>query len=398
MTTIFPKALSIDACENIIKSINESAGDEALMLPVDTSKFAFGGLATAIQAINTWARISTSRKLIIRESSDKEEDRINEIVKRPHKFSAAMFAKEILDSSEGQADLRTKVNLAAKNSIENQAKSLYGQQHGRLCWFAFVDHSTKGFDRNFYIEKPEAKPEPRQAAQIQSIIRSMVEKSSLVAGGGKPLSDQDVDHLGRIFYELFLNTHEHGSRGKVRSEWIKPGIRIVYTNGINMPEDSVEGTIRGEPVLTNYLTAQELNLGNRSRFIEISILDSGLGYCGRWLADHPEIGDLGQVTLSQEYSIFKKCFSFRQTSSGQENKGNGLPVVMDRLTKLRGFMRIRSGRLALFRNFIESPYISEDSCDFSDWNSHALASKNLTEMAPATGVAITLLIPLEAKQ
>lgn len=394
----FPKSLTIAACEELIKKINNEGDEDALLLPVDTAKYAFGGLASAIQASITWGRNSNSRKLILRKGLKPDEDSIEEVIKRPHKFTAAMFAKSILADNAMVSDLRTQVNLAAKIAIEHQAINIYGQHHGRLCWFAFVDHSSKGFDRNFYIVGPESKPELRQPAQIQAIICSMVDKSMLVAGGGKHIDKEDQDHLGRIFYELFLNTHEHGSCGNSRSKWLKPGIRVIYTNGINLKDEGVEGMLRSEPALTNYLSAQDPNIEKINRFIEISIVDSGLGYCGRWLADYGGINKTADITIYDEYEIFKKCFTFRQTSSLKDYKGHGLPVVMDRLTKLKGFIRIRSGRLALFRDFISIPYKSQDECEFSDWTTMNAANQSLTEMPKTDGVAITLLIPLEPKK
>jgi hypothetical protein len=391
----FPKSISIEACEKLLKDINQANSESDLLLPVDTAKYAFGGLALAIQVSIAWGRKSEGRKLLLRESNKPVEDQIDEVIKRPHKFAAAMFAKSILLNEVGNSELRNKVNLVGKNAIERQSVSRYGQQHGGLCWFAFVDHSTKGFDRNFYIDSLEKKPEPRDPAQIQSIIHAMIEKSLTVAGGGKPPEGDDMDHLGRVFFELFLNTHEHGTRGYSRSEWLKPGIRVIYTNGINLSADGVDGTLQGEPVLSNYLAA--LN-SSRNRFVEISIVDSGLGFWKRWLADSGEINIADTAPIEDEYEIFKKCFQFRQTSTSKNNKGHGLPVVMDRLTKLKGFIRIRSGRLALYRNFIATPYRDGDKCEFSDWASRGMAIESLTAMSPVEGVAITMLIPLEAKQ
>jgi hypothetical protein len=203
-----------------------------------------------------------------------------------------------------------------------------------------------------------------------------------------------MDHLGLIFYELFLNTHEHGTRERSRSEWLKPAIRLIYTNGINLTNEGVQGTLQGEPVLSKYLATQD---NDKKRFIEISIIDSGLGYAERWRADCPD-SDIKDLTLNNEYEIFKKCFSFRQTSTLKDNKGHGLPIVMDRLTRLKGFIRIRSGRLALYRDFISNPYESQDKCEFSDWNTRKTAKDDLTEMSMVSGVSITLLIPLEPKK
>ena len=74
-----------------------------------------------------------------------------------------------------------------------------------------------------------------------------------------------------------------------------------------------------------------------------------------------------------------------------------MPVVMDRLTALKGFVRIRSGRLALYRDFVSSPYNNDDECDFYDWDCHELASNKLTKKSEVEGVAITLLVPLRSK-
>lgn len=398
MTINFPRSLTIEACESVIHDVNELDGDSKLILPVDTERQNFGGLACAIQAVNTWGRNSESRQLLLRESVKSLEDRVQDVINMPHKFVAAMWAKSIALENDEAEDIRKRINLKAKEAIEEQERSGFGQHHGRRCWFAFIDHSTKGFDRNFYFTGPDQKPYIRQPMQIQSIIGAMVKQSITVAGGGVVLSEDDRNSLGRLFLELFLNTHEHGSRGLVRSEWLKPGVRAIYTNGINLANDDAEGMLKNEPALAKYLKAQAPNLDDKCRFVEISIVDSGLGYCRRWLADNEELDSVPPMTLEDEYKIFKRCFKFRQTSTGQGGKGNGLPVVMERLTKLRGFMRVRSGRLALYRDFISAPYQPNDLCDFTDWSSQKEASEELSEMGSAEGVAITLLVPLESKR
>ena len=116
------------------------------------------------------------------------------------------------------------------------------------------------------------------------------------------------------------------------------------------------------------------------------------------MADHAESCGESELTLADEYSLFKKCLSFRQTSSDSSTKGNGLPVVMDRLTKINGFMKVRSGRLSVYRNFISHPYDETESCSFSDWRTGSSDLGGLTEMPPVAGVLVTVLIPLEAKQ
>lgn len=396
----FPKSIDIDTCEEFLEALEAHEVVEPLQLPVGTSGYAssFGGLASAIQAANSWVRFDQDRLLTVRPS--KSCDELDELIRKPHKFVAAMSSKGIFRKGEPDVKLRPEVNLAAKNAIENQANQQFGQQHGRLCWFGFVDHSSKGFDRNFYIEKQGTNPEPRQPDQIKAVIRAMVEKSIGVAGGGRQLERDSVDYLGRVFYELFLNTHEHGTRGSSRSEWLRPGVRVIYVQGINLNGSGNAKFAKNQPVLSGYLqsVANKNALNGRKRFVEIGIVDSGLGYYRRWLADHPSSVLNENPSITEEYEIFRKCFSFRQTSTTSGSKGNGLPAVMDRLTRLDGFMRVRSGRLSLYRDFVSSPYAPDDECAFSDWRSGQIAGPTLTPMPQSAGVAITLLVPVEAKQ
>ncbi len=395
----FPKSITINACEKFLDNLLEKDEFETLRLPVGTTGYAssFGGLASAIQAANTWGRKIESRVLCLTPSSAKDE--IYEVIQRPHKFVAAMSAKSIVMLNKADDDLRPQINEAAKQAIELQACQQHGQQRGGLCWFAFVDHSSKGFDRNFYIERQGEKPEPRQPEQFKAVIGAMVDKAMAVPGGARNLERDSLTYLGRIFYELFLNTHEHGTRGEYRSEWLKPGVRVIYAQGINLSEAAANHAAKGQPILLDYLSAVTKRHPNESqrRFVEIGVVDSGLGYCGRWLADHQSGGGKQELSIQDEYEIFKKCFSFRQTSTTKNSKGNGLPVVMERLTKLEGFMRVRSGRLSLYRDFLSSPYIPHDAFAFYDWNSGGSAEKLLTPMAEACGVSISLIIPVDEK-
>lgn len=380
-----PKTLTVEACEEVISSLQ---GDTAspLELSVDSRSFAFSGLATAVQCAITWGRRSEDRKLFLKPTVKGLEGEFSDILDRPHKFVASMFARYIFNQDD---DVRASFNRLASSKIDAQQRNQYGNNKGQLCWFTFVDHSSKGFDRNFYLESKDALPAPRQVEQIKAIINSMIDKS--MPGGAKAPNEDARDQIGRIFYELFLNSHEHGSRDRIRVQWIKPGIRVIYTNGITLTSDGIEGTLKEDPILSKYVEKGE----GRSRYMEISIIDSGLGYFSRWLEDNKQCDY--EKNLRSEYQVFQKCFSFRQSSSGMEHKGNGLPVVMDRLTKLKGFMRIRSGKLALYRNFILAPYEEKDKCEFYDWKTEQPASKELSENASVEGVAITLLIPLEAK-
>lgn len=389
-----PASLSLDKMDSFIRRVKMSDDDQPLLLPVGKRNSAFGGIAIAVQSINTWANLSLNKKLVLKESSMKDADYFTDLINTPHKFTAAMMSKEISFSGTPNISIRRDINILAKEAIESQSDNLFGQQHGRLCWYSFVDHSTKGFDSNFYNNSPSFHSEPKSYEEIRNIISAMVLKSSTVAGGAISLDDDSIDDIGRIFYELFVNTHEHGSRDLNRDKWIKPGNRLIYTYGINLSDEAINNYLINDEVLSEYISSlKQTNVSSR-RFIEISIIDSGLGYCGRWLADHSDAGST--LDVDDEYTIIKKCLKFRSSSTDNDVKGNGLPSVMASLTKLNGFMKIRSNRVSIYRDFNTIPYSFEESddCKFLDWSTKSYCDENITEHSEVRGVSITILVPL----
>jgi len=392
-----PASLSLDKIDSFIKKAKMADDDQPLLLPVGKKNTAFGGIASAVQSINTWANLSLNKKLVLREPSIKDADYFTDLIKTPHKFTAAMMSKEISFSGDPNKNIRRDINILAKDAIESQSDNLFGQQHGRLCWYSFVDHSTKGFDSNFYNNSPAAHSEPKKYEEIRNIISAMVLKSSTVAGGAISLEDDSIDDLGRMFYELFVNTHEHGTRELNRDKWIKPGNRLIYTYGINLSDAAINNYLLNDEVLTEYISSLKQNHVSSRRFIEISIVDSGLGYCGRWLADHSDAGMT--LDVDDEYKIIKKCLKFRSSSTNNDVKGNGLPSVMASLTKLNGFMKIRSNRVSIYRDFNTTPYSFDESddCKFLDWSTKSYCDEKITEHSEVCGVSITILVPLVDK-
>ncbi|WP_225086054.1 hypothetical protein [Pectobacterium colocasium] len=394
-----PASLDIAKLEQFIAKVDSVSSDTMLELPVGSNNFAFGGYAAAVQAVNTWAYANNERKIFLKHSSENKEERLRDIIRSPHKFTAVMMAKIIKTSHDDIDDIRKEINALAKKEIDNQSEKLYGQNKGRLCWYSFVDHSTKGFDRNFYSVSSEHYPEPHDIEKITHIIKAMVGQSAKVAGGNTLPSEKNIENLGRMFYEFFVNTHEHGSRGMDRSQWLKPATRLIYTYGINLTETAINNITEDDKIIEKYISNLESTKKSSRRFVEISIVDSGLGYCGRWLADHPHEGNIDDISIYNEYNILKKCFQFRSSSTKSGVKGNGLPAVMANLTLLNGFMRIRSNRLSVYRDFVNHPYRShsDDIYEFIDWENNESCPKGLTAHPKARGVSVTVLIPLYDK-
>ena len=153
-----PATLEVDKIEKFFSQLCDAPENQVLQIPVGSSKFAFGGYAAAIQAVNTWANSSEDRKVEIKPSQKTKDEAVVDIIAQPHKFTAMMMAKQIDLPSEEIPNVRPDINHQAKCAIEKQSENNFGQNRGRLCWYAFVDHSTKGFAPQFYSTVPGYHP------------------------------------------------------------------------------------------------------------------------------------------------------------------------------------------------------------------------------------------------
>lgn len=86
-----------------------------------------------------------------------------------------LCAKTIVTSADQSIDLRQSIYKRAKEAIESQELLPYGQQRGGLCWFSFVDHSSKAFAPQFYMAHDGQQATSRNAEQIESIISRMID-------------------------------------------------------------------------------------------------------------------------------------------------------------------------------------------------------------------------------
>lgn len=393
---VVPKELQIRNVDGFLNKIQTNQDD--LLIPVMAKASFFGGLASAIQLANTWGRLSGNRKLIFQSSGDDVDSLLEKIIDSPYKFSAALMAKNIeLRVGEKALDIKKALYQKAKASIEHQSNNQHGSQRGGICSFSFVDHSTKGFDKNFYTLSEYNKPSPRSEQQVSQVIQAMMNKS-LRTTGGATFSDHSYSLLGRIFSELFNNTHEHGSREFHRDKWIKPAVRSIYTKSLHFNNDAgTNNMASGAKAIATYIKSLRKYDLEKGRYLEMGIVDSGLGFYKRWQSDHSEKHDEHSPTINEEYEIFEKCFTFRRTSSFESHKGMGLPEVMDKLSELKGFMKVRSGRLSLYRDFITSPYNLGEPSELYDWDKNTSGQEKLTIFPDTVGVAITILIPLGDK-
>src|SRR6185369_9936312 len=140
----------------------------------------------------------------------------------------------------------------------------------------------------------------------------------------------------------------------------------------------------------------------RPSFFELSIFDSGPGLALRWLGR-----PLGpDERIEDEYTAVMACLHKHGTSSAHTHRGIGLHSVMRTLSERKGFLKIRTGRLSVYRDFVSDPYVGQEeevsdgekeksTTYMLDWHSK---TSRLNTMPRAEGTLVTMFIPLTASR
>lgn len=200
--------------------------------------------------------------------------------------------------------------------------------------------------------------------------------------------------LTDILFESFDNTNKwakHSYTGRI----LNPSIRGIYGRFYKLERKNIPAYTNSNG-LAKYFS--EISLRNPSAyrfvtFLEVSIFDSGSGlaqrYSGRGLND---------MSLDEEYQYLIDCLKKHNTSHKDlgivGSRGIGLFTIMDLLNKKKGYLRIRSGRMSLYRDFLRVPfYSSSDSPPNYALLDIDSDSTKPTPRAKAEGTLITIIIP-----
>ena len=189
--------------------------------------------------------------------------------------------------------------------------------------------------------------------------------------------------LANLIYELFQNTNDHAYDQLDGTSFAKNVRAISLKSHSDLTENKDLSVMKSNNERFNTYLAyctkrfEERNL-KVHRFLELSIVDGGLGFAQRFTSR-----PLHEISVEDERRITVECFRDGVSSKGSQSRGEGLDEVWQALCKLDGFIRIRTGRLCLFQTFHDKKI--SDARAFSNWSQK--------ELEHAEGTAITIIIP-----
>jgi hypothetical protein len=342
-----------------------------------------------LQVINTWSRSSEDdgSVLVTHAQAPHADQTITNLVETlPGLVSVLMSAQVV--ARDGATSMRTIAYEDAKRRVEAMDEGRFRETaRGTATTLLCADQTTKRALQPFYHVTSDGGAHIRGESDFIDLAEDLM-ATALGDARKYDLGVKDVEAVGVMLRELFANTHYHARTDALR----RPYRRSV--RGVHFAQhalDDVGKVAGGFPPLAAYLAAvlQRPRQAARAKVLEISVFDSGPGYAARSMGQ--SIAD--DVPVAREYELVRDCLLRNVSTRREEGAGIGLPRMLSRLKGRGGFLRLRTGRLSLFKSFadaqdgnlIDADYELQDAGDAVD---------GFTRHAPAAGAVVTLLIPI----
>lgn len=379
--------ITLSYIEELYQLIADSVNPVIIHLPKDTDRINFGVIPSFIQFFATQIRRKRFTKIVLPYS---EIDELKRYIEVEFVYPCIVLAWDIFITDENNYNLKTHLSSISQQYFSKleflQVKALRS-----LPLYNF-DHdiTQRGLSRFFYNSDFNLASLGQLEFNLHPIFHKITSAHN-TQESKRNLSPILLD-LTEIIFELFKNTHEHG-KSDLNGGYLFPNIRNVTLKTIRKKRSSYLADSSLSKSAKEYFKKQ-IPLTEQGDFImlEISVLDSGIGMVKKI----SNIEDLTTISIEKEVQWAKECLLKHRTSSSSYAatiKGQGLDKVMQLLDG-KGFLRIRSGRLDLFRNFISDPYM--ESTDIAEVVLKDFVSNDLEwqEHPEVSGTLHTFYYPL----
>jgi hypothetical protein len=386
--------------ESALAEVAAAPADADLLLTRKQKWRFVAGTAAQLQLLATWRHSCPQGRVRIHAHAGMEPAEYDRVLENFVETDRGAIAASVADvwTRAGDRDLSDRAReIADLRLAALQADS--GHIQGRRVLGLCLDESPFEAPEGFYFPKqPGTTATLRSLEDFRSFARDTLARIWLGAGssGIDPLRKPDPDALGELFFELFDNT-DHWARKDAGGNTYP---RRSSTRGIRIEghgfDQSEEATMAAaQPALAAFLARPAMTLRDgRHRLVEATIFDSGPGIAAREMRTMERTKG-SEPDVAEEQTALLRCLEkhFTHDRSGRR-RGIGLHAAMGALSHLKAFLWIRSGRLSLYRDFIEMPYDPAQKGRepyLVDWES---GGSNATQMAPSQGSFITALIPI----
>ncbi|MGJ7614106.1 MULTISPECIES: hypothetical protein [unclassified Variovorax] len=256
----------------------------------------------------------------------------------------------------------------------NYDELIKGRQVDLLC--------VSGAERQ-YLKPLFDSPSPK-GVKDKFGLKTTVKALAARAAPGAELDDQTISALALLTHELFENTQDHAIRQLDGSAY-RRHVELMMAGWLVISDIESQNDLLVNQSLRDYWAALAA-MQRPQRQVQglcFSFLDSGPGMAARLTGR-----EYFEMPLEEEREALRACLRMHMTSKREHATGGGLRAVLTEVSQACGFVRVRSGRQAIFRSF--APGVDPgDVCEnFDDWFDDGRALERVA------GTLITVFIPV----
>lgn len=406
---------SIDDVERELTEL-ATTRSSSLLIPNKLKKSWVGGQAAFIQLLITWASYDRKPSLILHESEKltdvamtKHVEKLagrpfglvalamaDDVMNRQRSKSIRILAKSCLDTELG--NIRTGVRDERTDSKQlllwghdendlDQSPKLSGR--GQTVFLPAVDHHRHWRLPQLYYTDETV----RKRGEFHAVVHAALKRTTK-GTPDVPVPADIISGLAAVLHELFKNTHEW-ARHDTNEATLLRSVRGFLFQRHSWNTGEIANAIGENSVISAFFEGgQQATTDGHIKFLEISFFDSGVGLARRWLRART----LSDLSIEEEFAACMQCLRKHRSTSHQVHKGIGLHEVFVTLSSLGAFLRVRTGRLSLFRDFSAVPFVDEDTSASADENLYdwSTGGSALVEHTEVRGTLYTMLIPISS--
>ncbi|GAA3640594.1 hypothetical protein GCM10022200_25350 [Microbacterium awajiense] len=356
-----------------------------------------------VQLIATWANRDPERVVhsyIDPSTSDDELRRT--LCDEPQLLIAAVVARTVL-SSRG-IDITRRLKALAREASAQAADDPAFRRVGHASFLAYEDPRTRWtsvaaplYDSvrvRDWMWDPQAPPvgwpypanrPPRvlRGSAFASWLRRLT--SELIRNADAAIPDVAFSSIAVALSETFDNADQWGRSLTIEQS----SFRLLRMEWASRTPKELSALGAGDAVINGY--ARRAGTRGTQFHAEYSVVDGGPGIYFRRLQ---RLG-LHENSARAQFDVMRSVIADGVTDDpggAGEERGRGFTHIFEALTDLKGAVRIRTGRLALSRDFEANPFRQEESARPSIFDSMT-GSEEPTEHPSVCGTSVTLIVP-----
>ncbi|QTE38965.1 hypothetical protein J3L18_07860 [Mucilaginibacter gossypii] len=356
-----------------------------ILLPVSFQKSYPGIVPAMLQFIVTWIRIGNAGRLLI-DIENTEKATIEYLYK-----NELIFPAVLLNWNIGGVFTKDGISLKGFLNFKNRefiSTMLAGRSITHKLMLINFDHLADEFQLPCFGTRYEFIGNQYSLLKnLQSGMQEVFYHMQLI-----PEFVNIYPSVIAIIYELMKNTFEWGKEDE-NNVPLDTNIRGVLFKFLKRPRKSLIRDFANHKGLSRYFADphHKENPMGELYFVEISIFDGGIGFARKFRSKRKDAEELSEI------DILKLCLIKHQTSSRaleKDDKGIGLDRML-RVLDGKGFLRIKTGDLCVYRDLIADGYLDEQDAQkmlLYDWKTKS--SETYTTYKRAEGAVLTIIYPL----